>query len=70
VLWGGTKLTGASSVIGVMTVGGGADSVRAGDAVLAGLDAEDNRVALCDLWRIGDDPRSSFSELSSSLSMC
>jgi hypothetical protein len=49
VLWGGTKLTGPSPVIGVMTVGGGADSVRAGDAVLAGLDAEDNRVALCDL---------------------
>lgn len=48
VLWGGTRLTGASSVIGVMIVSG-ADSVRAGDAVLAGLAAEDNRVALCDL---------------------
>ncbi len=49
VLWGGAKLAGASSVIGVMLVGGGADSVRAGDAVLFGLDVEDNRVALCDL---------------------
>jgi hypothetical protein len=50
LLCGGAKLTGASSVIGVIVVGGGgADSVRAGDAVLAGLDTEDNRVALCDL---------------------
>ncbi len=49
VLWGGARLTGGSSFIGVTIVGGGADSVRAGDAVLAGLDVEDNRVALWDL---------------------
>lgn len=48
LLCGGVMLTGASSVIGVMVVGG-ADSVRVGDAVLACLDTEDNRVALCDL---------------------
>lgn len=47
--WGGSTFTGVSSVMGVMCVVGGADSVRAGDVVLASLPVEDNRVALCDL---------------------
>lgn len=46
VAWGSTGSAGASELAGVMSVGGGADSVRTGDAVLVEFKVVENRVAL------------------------
>lgn len=46
VACGGADSTVTSEFVGVVSVGGGADSVRIGDAVLVGFKVDESRVAL------------------------